>query len=150
VSLAAGECRRIEYAVDTRHRRGDLHKRVSVHVSAPGSRAHESIGLDITATVLPSLFFDPAKIYLPEVPTLTGASHTIDVFGRGIDFDVLEVSVGGDANGLTITRDKPIEAVALWGELYLKVPVTITVPPGTPIGEHAWDIRFRTNRDAVR
>ena len=149
-ALAPGEWGRIDYCIDTRRRQGELHKWVLLQVEAPLSDDPRAVGMEVTGLVLPEIFIDPPKLALLDVPTTHGAEQTIMIYGRGIDFDVDAVCVqGGDPSSLAVVRGRS-EAVFLWDELYIRVPFTLRVAAGTPIGEHQWNIAFSTNRVEIK
>lgn len=143
--VAPGEARRVRYHVNTLHRRGEYHSIINLGIAADLFAA----AFPIDATIIPDVFFEPIKLYLMEVPTGEGKEYTIFACGRGIDFDVTDINVtSNDVHPAPLAISQGTsEAVFLWNELYIRIPITIRVLPGAPIGEYMYNIAFVTNRE---
>lgn len=140
-TLAPGEKKHIDVTINPAKRPLGEYKRM-ITIELYG----KMITLPIKGFIVPRVMFTPTKTYLMEVPTATGKATTVEVCGHGHNFNITSISVldsdGCPASDPLEISKGPREPVVTLDEPYVRIPVTITVPPGTPIGEHAWMIHF--------
>jgi len=137
-----GESGEMTVTFNPQHRRGANPKAVTIEYSEPAGTPNTTV--TINSNVQPLVIIEPMKMYLMEVDAKAGKSTEITVSGRKSDFQVTGIDKTSEALDVKIGQ---VHEVQIDGDTFQQVPVTVTIKPGTPIGEIQTELTIRTNEE---
>ncbi|MGE3108187.1 MAG: DUF1573 domain-containing protein [Phycisphaerales bacterium] len=139
-SFQPGESGEMQVTFNPQGRRGQNPKAVTVEFSDPPGTPQTVV--TINSNVQPLVMIEPQKTYLQEVDSKSGSTTVITVSGRKADFAVTGVEKRTEALDVQIGQAHEVD---IDGEKFQQIPVTVTVKPGTPIGDIQTELIIRTN-----
>lgn len=141
-SFQPGESGEMSVTFNPQHRRGPNPKTVTIEYSEPAGTPNTQV--TINSNVQPLVIIEPQKMYLMEVDAKAGKSTEITVSGRKKDFQVTGIDKVSEALDIKIGA---VREVVIDGDTFQQVPVTVTIKPGTPIGEIQTELAIKTNEE---
>lgn len=141
-SFKPGESGEMTVTFNPQHRKGANPKAVTIEYSEPQGTPNTIV--TINSNVQPLVMIEPQKMYLMEVDSKGGKTTEITVSGRKKDFQVTGVEKSTEALDVQIGN---VREVDIDGEKFQQVPVTVTIKPGTPIGEIQTELIIKTNEE---
>lgn len=141
-SFKPGEAGEMPVTFNPQHRKGANPKSITIEYSEPAGTPQTMV--TINSNVQPLVMIEPQKMYLMEVDSKMGKTTEITVSGRKKDFAVTSVEKSTEALDIQIGQ---VREVDMEGEKFQQVPITVTIKPGTPIGEIQTEIIIKTNEE---
>lgn len=141
-TFAPGEAGEMAVTFNPHGRRGASPKAVTIEYSEPAGTP--STMVTINSNVQPLVIIEPPKMWLNEVDAKAGKSIEITISGRKKDFVVTGIDKNSEALDIKIGT---VREIVLDGDTFQQFPVTLTVKPGTPIGEIQAELSIKTNEE---
>ncbi len=141
-SFKPGESGEMPVTFNPQSRKGPNPKAITIEYSEPAGTPQTVV--TINANVQPLVMIEPQKMYLQEIDSKMGTTAVITVSGRKSDFAVTSVEKQTEALNVQIGQSSEVE---IDGEKFQQIPVTITVKPGTPIGDIQSELVIKTNEE---
>ncbi|MBC7773237.1 MAG: DUF1573 domain-containing protein [Pyrinomonadaceae bacterium] len=141
-SFQPGESGEMSVTFNPQHRRGANPKAVTIEYSEPAGTPNTMV--TINSNVQPLVIIEPMKMYLMEVDAKAGKSTEITISGRKSDFAVTSIDKTSDALDIKLGEVKEVQ---IDGDTFKQVVATVTIKPGTPIGEIQTELAIKTNEE---